>query len=89
MLRCQDTTVAENINSLLCWRPQGFDERHNCLIKDFGDTPRWVTNTAHKYVEYRLQGTENPKDITKPWYVNFHTARRSEDGCTGRWAYLK
>lgn len=27
---------------------QGFDERSNCLIKEFADTPRWVGHTAHK-----------------------------------------
>lgn len=29
---------------------QGFDERTNCLIRSFVDTPRWVAQTPHKCV---------------------------------------
>lgn len=27
---------------------QGFSEKHNCLVKEFNDIPRWVTTHAHK-----------------------------------------
>lgn len=27
---------------------EGFDEKHNCLVKEFNDIPRWVTYNAHK-----------------------------------------
>jgi hypothetical protein len=27
---------------------EGFDERLNCLVREFGDQPRWVSYNAHK-----------------------------------------
>lgn len=66
---------------------QGFDERSNCLIREFGDIPRWVTHTGHKYVAYRLAGDDsNPGS---PWFVNFHSNRRSQENCKERADHLR
>ncbi|PNH12021.1 hypothetical protein TSOC_001063 [Tetrabaena socialis] len=61
---------------------EGFDTHTNCLIRDFSDSPRWVTYNAHKYVQYRMSSRQG-----LPWFVNFHTFRPAVT-CEQRRAYL-
>eukprot|EP00798_Chlamydomonas_sp_ICE-L_P002687 gene2688-12920_t len=63
---------------------EGFDERKNCMIADFEDTPRWLTQNGHKYVNNRMV---EPKST--PWFVNFHQGRKNLKSCEERLAYLK
>lgn len=62
---------------------QGFDQKLNCLVKEFIDHPRWVSYSAHRYVQHRLSSRQ-----VLPWFVNFHTYRPPLD-CKARRAYLQ
>ena len=61
-----------------------FDERVNCLIRDFNDQPRWVPKTLHVYL-MRKAG----KEVHFPWFVNFGPNRRIPMSCKQRAEHLR
>lgn len=61
-----------------------FDERVNCLIRDFNDQPRWVPKTLHIYL-MRKAG----KEVHFPWFVNFGPKRHTELNCQQRAEHLR
>lgn len=63
---------------------EGFDERLNCLVREFHDHPRWATYGAHKFVQHSMQQKTNT-----PWFVNYGVMRKAEMTCAQRAAYLK
>ena len=63
---------------------ESFDERRNCLIREFSDEPRWAAFTGHKYVQYSMH-----ESTSTPWFVNYASARRVDPDCAARAAYLK
>eukprot|EP00798_Chlamydomonas_sp_ICE-L_P020524 gene20524-27316_t len=65
---------------------EGFDERHNCLIRAFEDVPHWVSHEGHEYVKYR---TVNSADKRTPWFVNFKSGRHHTISCQQRMEQLR
>ena len=63
---------------------ESFDERLNCLVRDFNDQPRWVPKTLHIYL-MRKAG----KEVHFPWFVNFGPKRQTEVSCQQRAEHLR
>ena len=63
---------------------ESFDERRNCLIREFSDEPRWAAFSGHKYVQYSMH-----ESSSTPWFVNYASARRVDPDCAARAAYLQ
>lgn len=61
-----------------------FDERVNCLIRDFNDQPRWVPKTLHIYLMRRAE-----KEIHFPWFANFGHERKIQLSCKERAEHLR
>ena len=63
---------------------EGFDEWHNCLIREFSDEPRWLDLSGHKDMQSSMH-----RSTSLPWFVNYAKARRVDLDCAARAAYLQ